>query len=118
MKKDLEARIEKLEEKVGDAAGDPAADVAQGIRDDLDTQTKQIKDELEGAVRTTDTWTTQLGLKILAHDVHNRKWCLVLHGLEGAMHERDYETVDKVIQFGTNKLGIPDTKIATAHRLN
>ena len=131
LKADFDERLKKVEGAVGILEGqEDVADLITTVKDlstTFENKAEELKQQAVSHMEqklqevTEDAlgvWQRAMGMKVLANDLHNRKWCLILHGIPGEENERDYETVAKVVAFGNDKLGVPNTSIATAHRLN
>ena len=61
---------------------------------------------------------TAMGIKQLANDNHNRKWCVIIYGVAGKAGEEVDETLEIIQKFGQEKLKLPQTRFSAIHRLS
>merc|ERR1712168_250647 len=99
MKQEFETRFIKMEEALGIQED---GEIMTGLKKQIETATKNmdesvnakfedLEQDLKDELETAEKWHTQIALKVLANDVHNRKWCLIIHGLKGEEGEKDTE---------------------------
>ena len=107
----LSARMEKLETAWGlvedqqelktlvTSANDLKQEIviaSTKVKDDMENVVSNLNDIVVKEQETAERWRTQTALKVLSNDVHNRKWCVIIHGIPGDAGEHDFDTYNIV----------------------
>ena len=116
MAKKLDEVLEELaivRNKVGDLET-----AVQHSSDRVDTI---VSNTLPGVAPHISSITTALAMRQLDIDVHQRKWALVIDGVDGAAREKEEDTRTACLALARDALKIPDainTRISACHRLS
>ena len=116
MAKKLDEALEELatvRNKVGDLET-----AVQHSSDRVDTI---VSNTLPGVAQHISSIATALAMRQLDLDVHQRKWALVIDGVDGAAREKEEDTRTACLALARDALKIPDainTRISACHRLS
>lgn len=103
--------------------------VVHGKVNDLETAVQHTSDRMDDIVTETlpqvtrhiSAIATALAMRQLDLDVHQRKWSLVIDGIDGVAKETEANTRKACLDMAKDKLGIAkasETRISACHRLS